>query len=398
MRSPLPAFIFVAAVVSSTHTSAAQLGTSERTHCLELSSVESISNEQNREGQYAQLAALLADKGDLPGAFRIVQMRRKPQVRVSTLVQIAQQKARSKNKDIAGAAEVLRRAMEITEELVHENASNANLLPEIATTLSEIGDTAGAQRTLEELSAIAHQYAGPENSGLLLQLLGCAQAQVGNLVGALQIHQELVLMSNLGSNSDIVLMAIAGEQTKQGLLADALQIAERISEVNLRSSTFRSIAIVRGKHGTLQDAIDAIDRISDSASRSEAIGALALEQAVVDNPAAPLTAQRALEFANEVSTDSVSSNRGLEMIAVTRSVLGDFAGAQEIILSMPEPTSRVWPLWNLSSMLAEAGQENEAVALAEHENAPLPKLHALLGTAQGLLTRVASEEQASARK
>jgi hypothetical protein len=86
------------------------------------------------------------------------------------------------------------------------------------------------------------------------------------------------------------------------------------------------------------------------------------------------------------------------MIAVTRSVLGDFAGAQEIIRSMPEPESRVWPVWNLTSMLAEAGRENEAVALAEDENAPPPKLHALLGTAQGLLVHVASEEQASARK
>jgi len=37
-----------------------------------------------------------------------------------------------------------------------------------------------------------------------------------------------------GSNSDIVLMAIAEEQAKQGLMADALQAAERISDVNFR--------------------------------------------------------------------------------------------------------------------------------------------------------------------
>jgi hypothetical protein len=119
--------------------------------------VESISNEQNREGQYAQLAALLAGKGDLTGALRIVQISREPQGRVSVLVQIAQQKARRKNRDVAGATEVLHQAMEIAEELVHENASNANLLSEIATTQSEIGDTTGALRTLSELSAIAHQ-------------------------------------------------------------------------------------------------------------------------------------------------------------------------------------------------------------------------------------------------
>jgi tetratricopeptide (TPR) repeat protein len=360
--------------------------------------VESISNEQNREGQYAQLAALLAGKGDLTGALRIVQISREPQGRVSILVQIAQQKARRKNRDVAGATEVLHQAMEIAEELVHENASNANLLSEIAVTQSEIGDTTGALRTLGELSAIAHQYAGPEGNGLLLHLLGCAQAQVGDLVGALQTHEEMVLRSNSGSNSDIVLMTIAEEQAKQGLMADALQSADRISDNNLRSATLREIAIARGTNRALQDAIEAIHRIPNSASRSEAIGALALEQAVTGNPAAALTAERALEFASEAGSGSVSSDRGREMIAVTRAILGDFAGAEEIIKSMPEPESRVWPLWNLTSMLTEAGRETEALTLAEDENAPLPKLHALLGTAQGLLTRVASKERASASK
>jgi tetratricopeptide (TPR) repeat protein len=355
--------------------------------------VESISNEQNREGQYAQLAALLAEKGDLVGALRIVQMRREPQGRVAILVQIAQQKARSKNKDVAGAAEVLRQAMKIAEELVHENASSANLLPEIATTQSEIGDTAGALGTLGELSTIAHKYAEPEGNGLLLHLLGVAQAQVGDLVGALQTHEEMALRPNLGSNPDIVMMTIAQEQAKQGMMADALQSADRISDNNLRSTALREIAIERGKHGTLEDAIEAIYRIPDNASRSEAIGALALEQAVADNPAAAQTTQRALEFANEVRSGLESSGRGLEMIAVTRSILGDFVGAEEIIRSMPGPESRVWPLWNLTSMLTEAGRETEALALAEDENAPLPKLYALLGTAQGFLARVASSEK-----
>jgi len=360
--------------------------------------VESISNEQNRERQYAPLAALLAEKGDLIGALRIVQIIREPQGRVSILVQIAQQKARSKNRDVAGATEVLHQAMEIAEELVHENASNANLLSEIAATQSEIGDTTGALRTLSELSAIAHQYAGPEGNGLLLHLLGCAQAQAGDLVGALQTHEDMVLRSNSGSNSDIVLMTIAEEQAKQGLMADALQSADRISDNNLRSATLRQVAIARGTNRTLQDAMEAIHRIPNSASRSEAIGALALEQAVAGNPAAALTAERALEFANEAGSGSVSSDRGREMIAVTRAIFGDFAGAEEIIKSMPEPESRVWPLWNLTSMLTEAGRETEALTLAEDENAPLPKLHALLGTAQGLLTRVASKERTSASK
>jgi tetratricopeptide (TPR) repeat protein len=356
--------------------------------------VESISNEQNRKVQYAQLAAFLAEKGDLPGALRIVEISRDPQGRVSILVQVAQQKARSKDRDIAGATELLDRAIESAEELIHENASNASLLPAIATTQSEIGDMTGALRTLSELSAVAHQYAGPEGDGLLLYLLGCAQAQVGDLVGALVTHEEMVRKSNLGY-SDSVLVTIAEEQAKQGLMAEALQSADRISDNGLRSAALRQVAIARGTNRSLQDAIEAIDRIPDSASRSEAIGVLALEQAEADNPAAALTADRALEFANEAGSRTVSSDKGREMVAVTRATLGDFAGAEEIIKSMPEAESRAWPLWNLAEMLTEAGRENEALSLAEGEAAPLPKLHALLGTAQGLLTRVASKERAS---
>jgi hypothetical protein len=109
-------------------------------------------------------------------------------------------------------------------------------------------------------------------------------------------------------------------------------VIQEFAPDTLKSSALRSIAIARGTHGTLQDALEALDKIPDSASRSEAIGALALEQAVVENPAAAFTVQKALEFTKQAN--SVSSNKGLEMIAVTRSVLGDFAGAQEIVRSL----------------------------------------------------------------
>lgn len=359
-----------------------------------LALVESLGNSLNKEGQYGRLAAVLADKGDLTGALEIMRTREGPLARVGTLVQIAQQKAREKNKDIAGAANVLKQAKQLAEELIQEDASNATLLADLANTQREIGDTADAFSTLAELSAIAHRYEGAQSQGLLLQLLGCAQAQSGDLLGALQTEEEIAR----GANADIVLMTIAEEQAKQGLMVDALQSAVRISDQNLRSSALRSVAIVRGEHGTLQDAIEAIERIPDGASRGEAVGVLALEQAEADNPAAALTAQRALEFSRDAGSGSVSSGKGLEMVAVTWCVLGDFTRAVELIKSMPEPDSRVWPLWNLTSMLAEAGKANEALAVADDESAAYPKLYALLGTAQGLLSHALAEETAAAKK
>src|SRR5262249_5651267 len=215
-----------------------------------------IPDERNREGQYGPMAAILLEKGDLAGALRIAQMNRNPQGHVSILIQIAQQKARSKNKDVAGASEVLKQAMKITEGLVKESAGSATLLPEIATTQWEIGDKARAVRTLGELSAIAHEYSGSEGNGFFLQLLGSAQARTGDIVGALQTYDEMAP----GSNSDFVMMSIATEQAKQALMADALQSADRISDANLKSATLREVAIVRGTHGTLEDAIEAIHR------------------------------------------------------------------------------------------------------------------------------------------
>src|SRR2546430_422797 len=207
MRLPMrligPAFVLMAAVVSSTETPAGQQERSERTQARR---------------------PLLAEKGDMAGALRIAQMRKEPHGRFSILLEIAQQKARTK--DSAEARKILKQVIQIGNELVQENASNATILQGIATTQSEIGDTPGALLTLAELSTIANQYEGPEGKGLMLQLLGCAQAQVGDVVGALRTHEEMAP----GSNSDIVLMAIAEEQAKQGLMTDALQTAERISE------------------------------------------------------------------------------------------------------------------------------------------------------------------------
>jgi hypothetical protein len=61
---------------------------------------------------------------------------------------------------------------------------------------------------------------------------------------------------------------------------------------------------------------------------------------------------------------------------------------------MTKPESRVWPLWNITSFMVRAGHTQEALALAENQDAAYPKAYALLGTAQGILNHLESEEQA----
>ena len=154
--------------------------------------------------------------------------------------------------------------------------------------------------------------------------------------------------------------------------------------------------MARGTHGTLHDVQQAIDRIPDQLAPTEAVATLALEQAVNENPAAAATLQAAWEAVRE--KDSGQSGRALEMIAVTRAVLGEFGAAAQITGSMEEPESRVWPLWNMTSMLAEAGHTNEALALAEKQSSAHPKLYAMLGTAQGILANIEAEEKSRAGK
>lgn len=92
------------------------------------------------------------------------------------------------------------------------------------------------------------------------------------------------------------------------------------------------------------------------------------------------------------------AEQAVQSIVVARSVLGDFATAEQLVDTMNEPESRIWPLWNLTSMLARAGRTEEALALAEGQDSELPKAYALLGTAQGILDRAKEKEKGAARR
>src|ERR1700719_894816 len=75
MRLPLPAFILVAAVVSSTHISAAQLETSERAQArqllLEASRLLDKIPESQQSTAVANIASQLSRSGDFEDALRI---------------------------------------------------------------------------------------------------------------------------------------------------------------------------------------------------------------------------------------------------------------------------------------------------------------------------------------
>lgn len=352
-----------------------------------LALVRSMPEGQNRGLAYEWLSEILAEKGDFQGALQTANLIcNDPDRLVDTLVRVATRLA--KTGDRSGVREVIEDALSAADQAAKQNIGHAIEFTQIAATQAEIGERTEAFRTLDRFSDIVRQNKGAEGNGVFLQQLASAQAQIGDLVGAERTVEEIS-----PGNSDFALMLISQEQAKQGLVIDALANAERICNPAFKTSAFREIAMIRGTHGTLDDALEAIDHIPDPAGRAEALSTLALEQAENENPAAGRTLQEASLFAKQIDGDA--SNEALGTTAVARALLGDLAGAEQMVQEITEPESRVWPLWNITASMVRCGHTQEAISLAENQTTAHAKAYALLGTAQGILDLAETKEKAS---
>lgn len=343
-------------------------------------------DERTKEQNYQDFASILAEKGELPAALHIVRSCRDPARRAQALLSIVRERAKSK-KDAVETTAMLDEAIRNTDEALTQGRFNLGLLAEVAKVQNEIGERGNAEQSLERLSAIARDYPVSEDNSFPMYLVASTQAQLGDLVGARLTAAEIPAANFV----DAALMIVSQEQANRGLTTDALENASLISDPGQKWAALREVAMTLGTHGTLQDALRAFDLMPDEGGRAEAVATLALEQAENTNPAAHSTLQAAYELAKDPSSPLAS--KALETVAVTHAELGDFAGAREILESMEQPESRVWPLWNITAMLAESGRHKEALAFAENETSPYPKAYALLGTAQGLLHRENAEKK-----
>ena len=355
-----------------------------------LALVDGAADGQNKGVAYEMVAELRADAGDLVGALQIAhRIRKDPGRLVDTLARLASRAAKAG--DLSRAREALADALQVTEEALKENFGYASSLAQIATTQAEIGDSADAFITLDRFSAIASQYKGGGN-GMFLTELSCAQVQTGDLVGAERTADEIPQ----GGSSDLAFMCISKEQAKHGLMTEAIDTAARISSPAFKEATLQEIGISRTRQGSANDAAEVIDHIPEIARRAEALAALALDEAENKNPAAGGTLQMAWNLTTEMGADA--SDNLLGTIAVTRALLGDFAGAREIVQGLATSEARVWPLWNITSFMVAADHRREALALAESQEAAYPKAYALLGAAQGILDHLEAARKAQSTK
>jgi tetratricopeptide (TPR) repeat protein len=355
-----------------------------------LNLLESADLGQNRAQAYQQLALSHLDRGDFSGALQVLDLvQAQSYLRVDMFIRIAQRKGKSG--DMAGAREAIREALEVVERMRKQDPNCLGTLAGIAGVQAEIGDQAGASVTLNGFSEIVHQLR-PDESAVgrdsLLQQLATGQAKTGNLVDAFRTIDELPE----GSGRDFPLGSIAIEQAKQGNLREALFTISLISEPQWKALELREIAVLEGASGMHLEALEAVNTISSPGDRAYALATLALEQAEKDDPAAGHTLQLAVESANESKTKV--PGHVFELIAVTKALLKDFSGAQESVASMSDAELRVWPLWNITAMMAEAGDVQGALSLAANEQAAHAKAYALLGAAQGILNHVEAEAKA----
>jgi tetratricopeptide (TPR) repeat protein len=355
-----------------------------------LSLLESSDLRQNKAQAYQQLALSHLDRGDFNGAVRVMNLTQSnPYLRIDMLVRIAQQK--KKLDDMPGARRAIQEALDVVDRTLKEDPNGLGALVGIAGAQSDIGDQAGAFDTLNRFSEIVYEFrsgGSPTANDPLLQQLAIGQARIGDLTSAFRTIDELPE----GNLRDVPLNMIATQQAKKGDFQDALNTASQVSDPQLRALELREIGVIDGTSGKSLEAFQAINTISNPGNRAYALATLALEQAEKEDPAAGSTPKLAIEAANE--PDAQVPGYVFECIAVTQAVLKDYPGAQESVASMNDAASRVWPLWNITSMMAEAGDVQGALSLAANEQAAHPKAYALLGTAQGILEHAEAETKA----
>jgi tetratricopeptide (TPR) repeat protein len=356
-----------------------------------LNLLESSDLGQNKAQAYQQLALSHLDRGDFSGALQTMNLvEGTPYLRLDMFVRIAQQKGKSG--DMAGAREAIREALGVAEGARKEDSTCLMQLVGIAGAQAEIGDQAGALDTLNRFSEIVHQLQpgeGVVGKDSLLQQLAMGQARMGDLLASLHTIDELPE----GSPRDLALMNVADQEAKNGDFQQAVFEVSLIADANLKTVELRQIAVLEGTSGKPVEALEAINRISNIGDRVYALATLALEQADKGNPTAGATLQLAVQAADEPGVKV--EGHVFEFIAVTQALLKDFPGAHETVASMSEAESRVWPLWNITAMMAEAGDVQGALLLAANEQAAHPKAYALLGTAQGIFRHLQAESKAN---
>jgi len=339
---------------------------------------------QSKAVAYLGVAQELAEKKNFEGALTTVRLIRSSD-QTSTFVDGLMRVYSEQWKAGAhtAAAKTLEEALSVAERLRSDSTQLegvAAMYHTIVRYAAIAGDRSDAYAIVGRLWLLAGEQENRELQQRILAEVASALAEVGEFSEATHTARMLV---DVGSR-DNALHQIAMEQAGAGDAADALSIAQSLTEGSLRNVSLYKIANAFVLSGDYAGALAVMDGLPAGMERAFGLADLALEQAKRGDPAAAQTVALS-EEATEGAHGQVDANV-YEFNSVTRAILGDFVPALLAISNMDEK-SKVWPLWNVAGMLAEAGKEHEALALAESQNAPEPRAYALLSIASAIIRR-----------
>lgn len=358
--------------------------------------VESSKDDRVKAAAYTQIARFHAQKGDFERALQIIALvKDQPQDHVQVLIDLAL--AQSKFGEQGSAARTLESALEIVEEARKSSsrmiASSAPFLyANIASAQAQIGDHNAAMATLDRYSQIANEEESLAEKQPLLTSRAIGLAQIGEIELALELASQF----QAGNGHDQVYMLIAEAQAKGGDLEGAAASAATIRDDNLREVSLGNLAIQQAAAGDFAASSETLTRVGAPAQAMVFVSH-ALQQADNGQPSAASQAlQMALDAANKAG-DKLHP-KFIEYVAVTRALLGDISGAQQMIVEMKDPESKVWPLWNLTEIMVRSGDLNGALTLAESQTEAHPKSYALFGTATALFHQIEAENGKSGER
>jgi hypothetical protein len=331
------------------------------------------------DSNYSILAKSHADKKDFEVALQLAhRIQYQPAHREEALLAIAKSEWEAGKRD--GALSTMQEAVEVAEQARGKEPLLSILMLPIARTQKEMGMSSEAQATLTAYSEFIRER--KDEGGL--SCLAATLADMGDIRGAMEIIRGLPE----GTNRDSALGVTATNMAKVGGLREALETVSEMSNQNTRDSFLRTIAAEEGRDGHVLSTLESVQPVPTIADRADALATLAAQQADKNDPAARETIELAWEMANQPG--EAVPEHVLGYVAIIRIELGDMTEARKILERL-SAEGRTWPLWNITTSLAESGDNAGALSLADEQAEAQPKAYALLGTATGILHRLKAE-------
>jgi tetratricopeptide (TPR) repeat protein len=253
--------------------------------------------------------------------------------------------------------------------------------PDAISRLKSAGNSAAAALLLGRLTVSVNEERDRNRNQELLHQFARSQAVMGDFASAVRTANRLTDPSQRTT----ALLSIASEQARQGDPAAARRLVADLPSAAWPDFALAEFANALARSGDWAGAIEAIRGIPKATTRAYAFAQLALGESHQKGGTAVVAVAMALEEARRA--EDTLDPFVYQLIAVTRSNLGDFPGALQMISEF-KPDQSVWPLWNVTEQLVAAGRSSEAIALAHAQEFPRARAYALLGTATSLMAQI----------